>query len=331
MHEASPWPTTFERIPDEDWTQAPIEELAAKYDTVEQHGWYRNLDPTVEALAEELSPGEILLDYSGGTGILACRLLAALGGRNVGIVIADASPKFLRLALEKLGREERLAFRLLRYLKSDRRLQLVTEVLGDELLARGVDAIASTNAIHLYYDLTDTLASWKRVLKPGGKAFIQSGNIGLPHLPEGAWIIDATVEAIHSAALARVASDPAFRAYRAVLEDPDRLAAYDALRRKVFLPVRPLETYLEALRAAGFTNLDVHHRTFEAQVSDWRDFLSAYHEGVLGWVGGVAKIEGREPTPEALNDRQALIAQAMNDTFSGRASFQAVWTYVTAG
>ena len=46
--------------------------------------------------------------------------------------------------------------------------------------AHGVDAISSTNAIHLYYDLEDTLRSWTRVLKPGASCFVQSGNIGNP-------------------------------------------------------------------------------------------------------------------------------------------------------
>ena len=325
------WPADFRRVPADDWVSSPIEDLAAKYDTVEQHGWYRNLDPTVAALLAELAPGSILLDYSGGTGILAARLLHALPELPFGILIADASPKFLRLALEKLGKEERVAFRLLHYLKAERRLETVTEVLSAGLLARGVDTITSTNAIHLYYDLEETLTSWRQVLKAGGRAFIQSGNIGLPRLPAGAWIIDATVEAIHHAAVARVESDVAFRPYRAVIRDPERLAAYTALRRKIFLPVRPLDFYLGALRAAGFNRLEVEHRSLDAAVDDWRDFLSAYHEGVLGWVGGVARIESREPPPEALVDRHSLLALAMNDVFAGRQSFQAVWTYITAG
>ena len=44
------WPKDFMRIPDEDWTKTALEELAMKYDTVEEHGWYDNLEPTVEEL-----------------------------------------------------------------------------------------------------------------------------------------------------------------------------------------------------------------------------------------------------------------------------------------
>lgn len=45
------------------------------YDTVENHGSYSNLDYTVEQIGEYVRKGDILIDYSGGTGILAKRLL----------------------------------------------------------------------------------------------------------------------------------------------------------------------------------------------------------------------------------------------------------------
>ena len=75
------------------------------YDTVENHGSYSNLDYTVEQIGEYVRKGDILIDYSGGTGILAKRLLDRLGSKEVGIVIVDSSPKFLRLALEKFRDE----------------------------------------------------------------------------------------------------------------------------------------------------------------------------------------------------------------------------------
>ena len=180
----SGWPDGFDRIPDSDWVQLPVEELALKYDTVEDHGWYRNLDRTVAGIADWAQPGHLLVDYSGGTGILASRLLEEAAQRRFGILIVDSSPKFLRLALEKLRRHERVAFRLIRYLKPEKRLQLMQEVLGSTLLERKLDGLVSTNAIHLYYGLENTLRSWAEVLRPGGRVFIQSGNIGLPYLPQ---------------------------------------------------------------------------------------------------------------------------------------------------
>jgi SAM-dependent methyltransferase len=324
------WPEGFERVPEEDWVHAPTEALALKYDTVQDHGWYRNLDRTVEQLAAELGPGDLLLDYSGGTGILAGRLLEEVEERRFGLLIVDSSPKFLRVALEKLGGHERVGFRLVRYLREERRLQLVEEVVGPALAERGVDAVVSTNAVHLYYDLEDTLRSWHALLRPGRRAFVQSGNIGVPGLAEDTWIIDETVEAIQAAAVELVRTSDEWIEYRAGLDDAARTATYDDLRRRFFLPVRPLAYYVDALEAAGFTVDDVGHRTVEAHVDQWYEFLATYHEGVLGWVGGSERVEGSPPSDPAVEDRLRLLRAAMSVVFRDRPSFSACWTYITA-
>ncbi len=69
------WPDGFARIPDEPWATSPLETLALKYDSVEDHGWYQNLEPTLDQLQAFLQPEQLLVDYSGGTGILIDRLL----------------------------------------------------------------------------------------------------------------------------------------------------------------------------------------------------------------------------------------------------------------
>ena len=326
----SPWPQGFARIPEEGWVDQPVEELARSYDSVEDHGWYRNLDRTVTDLDGWLQPDHILLDYSGGTGILAARLLEEATVRGFGMLIADSSPKFLRLALEKLQRSERVAFRRIHYLKEEKRLQFLHEILPSPLSPHGVDAIVSTNAIHLYYDLAETLDAWHRVLKPGGRVFIQSGNIGIPYMPAGSWIIDETVAAIHRQAIEIVGEEDRWAAYRDGLKNADRMARYDELRGKFFLPVRPIDHYLGALEGAGFRIVEVTHLPIEAHVDQWFEFLRTYHEGVLGWVGGSPRIEGAEPTEAAIDDRVELIRQSMDRIFEGRNSFQALWTYVNA-
>jgi ubiquinone/menaquinone biosynthesis C-methylase UbiE len=306
-----------------------LEALALNYDTVENHGWYSNLDHTVEQIGEYARKGDILIDYSGGTGILAKRLLDRLGSKDVGIVIVDSSPKFLRLALEKFRGESRMAFRHIRFIRDERRLERVDEVIGGELLERGVDGIVSTNAIHLYFDLSDTLRAWRRVLRPWGRVFIQSGNIRNPELPDDEWIIDETVEVIHSKAMEIVLEEQSFHPYRERLEDADYMSAHDALRKKYFLPVRPLEHYLDSLRTEGFDVASVRHRRIPARVSEWYDFLSVYHEGVLGWVGGAEKIVGGPASAEVIEDRLALMRLAMDRVFNDAFEFGASWTYVT--
>jgi SAM-dependent methyltransferase len=323
------WPPGFARVPDDQWVRRPPEALALTYDAVRDHGWYRNLDRTVADLARALRPDDILLDYSGGTGILAKRLLSELPDPSFGILIVDASPKFLRVALEKLGDDERVAFRLLRYLKDERRLQTVQEVLEPTLLERGVDVLSSTNAIHLYYDLDDTLRSWHTVLRRGGRILVQSGNIGVPDLPADTWIIDETVERVNQAALEIVRTDDRYEGYRAALADDARMASYDELRHTMFLPVRPLADYVEALERAGFDVVDIAHVPVEASLDEWADFLATYHEGVLGWLGGAERIEGVAATDEAVADRLRLLRESVARVF-GTPTFRAVWTYIEA-
>src|SRR5262249_61491497 len=133
----------------------------------ERQGWYKNVDATVEDLAQGLRPGDLLVDYSGGTGILLDRLKLRIFDRPIGMPMVDSSAKFLRVALEKFRDDPRVGLRLIRFLKDQKRLQYLDDVLGPELVERGVDTIASTNAIHLYSELPETLASWARSLRSG--------------------------------------------------------------------------------------------------------------------------------------------------------------------
>ena len=118
---SSQWPKDFSPIPNDDWTRTQIGELAEKYDTVEEHGWYDNLNPSVDQIAQHHSAEDIILDYSGGTGILTSRLLRTMGTETAHMLIVDSSPKFLRLSLEKFFTEEKVAFRLIKYLKDQKK------------------------------------------------------------------------------------------------------------------------------------------------------------------------------------------------------------------
>jgi SAM-dependent methyltransferase len=316
-----------ERIPDEDWVEQPVDAFGLHYDTVENHGWYRNLDLTVEQLAAGLQEGQILIDYSGGTGILLDRLRLRIFDRQVGMLIVDSSPKFLRVAVERFRSDERVAFRRLRYLKDERRLQYVDEVVPEGFAA---DALVSTNAIHLYDDLEHTLQAWARVLRPGAKVRINSGNLRNPRAGENEWIIDETVYVVHEVATGIVRTDDRYEAYRPALEDEERMRAYLAYRDRVFLAPRPLEHYVDALNASGFEVEEVTERTIEADVEEWYEFLAAYADAVLGWVGGSAKVDGAEAPEEAAADRLRLLHDSLAVIFGGRPTFNCCWTYLTA-
>ncbi len=325
-----PWPQDSPRIPVEGWITEPVTEFARRYDDVDAHGWYRNLDRTADQLAAHLREGDLLVDYSGGTGILEGRLFRRCPNLQAGILIVDASAKFLRLALEKFRFDPRVAFRLIRRDPDEQRLQLLDEVLPASLRARGVDALVSANAIHLYRDLPDLLGSWRRVLKPDGQVFIQSGNIQNPMAAPDLWIIDATVDAVARQAFDIVREDERYARHRPVLADSARMDRHEALRRKYFLPVRPLEHYRTALETAGFDVVEVSVEPIEARVDEWYEFLSVYHEGVLGWVGGVEKVEGRPASDPDVADRLAILREAMNRMFHGHETFLCGWTHVLA-
>ncbi len=326
---SSPWPPGFPRVPDEDWTKRPVEPRAAGYDQVETHGWYANLDPTVEDVVERLQDGAIAVDYSGGTGILIDRVLQKASETRFGIVNVDASAKFLRLALEKHRDAERVAFRRLHYLKDEGRLQLLHEVLDPALGDGGVDVLTSTNAIHLYHDLHDTLESWHRVLRPGGTALVQSGNIHREDRPADRWSIDATVDAVVDAAKDIVEEEPRYAHHRTILQDAERMEAHRDLRNRFFVPLRPLTFYLDALETAGFTIADVTHRPIPVDVAEWREFLRVYDEGFLGWIGGTERVEGHPASTEHLTHRGEVLDAAIARVFDGAEEFTAEWTYVT--
>jgi SAM-dependent methyltransferase len=324
------WPDGFERIPDEEWTRAPLSDAGLAYDHVDEHGWYDNLNPSVEQLAAHLQDGDLLVDYSGGTGILLDRLRLRIFGRAVGAIVVDASAKFLRVAQSKYNDDPLFAARLLRFIKEEKRLQALDEVLGPELMARGVDAIAAVNAIHLYPDLDEVASAWARALKPGGLVFINSGNLRNPNAKPGEWILDETVWVINDLAESLVRSDPAYAAYRPVLDDRERLHAHHAHRDRVFMQPRPLEHYTDALARNGLSVTDVSQATIVANVDEWFELMTAYHESVLGWVGGTKRVEGEEPSPEAVEDRLRIMRHAIDTIFGGRDSFKACWTYITA-
>ncbi len=324
-----PWPTDFARIPDAPWVDTAVDPFGLSYNRVGSHGWYKNLEPTVSQVLAALDEHRLLVDYSSGTGILTSRILARVR-YQVGILNVDASPKFLRVALENFRDDERVAFRLLRWLKDEKRLQGVDEVVSPELLDRGADILTSTNAVHLYYDLPETLRSWARVLRPGAPAFISSANMVNPHHRPGDWIIDGTVSRVNEIAAEVVDREPIFEEFRQTLHDPDRMASHTGLREKVFVPVRPLDTYLDALGDAGFKVLHVFDSTIFASVEEWYQLLTTYHEGVLSWAGGSQKVEGQPPSDSAVVKRLFLIRYCLEKLFDGQESFPCTWTYITS-
>jgi hypothetical protein len=108
------------------------------------------------------------------------------------------------------------------------------------------------------------------------------------------------------------------------------MTAHHAHRDRVFLQPRPLDYYTDALTRNGLTVTDVEETTIVANVTEWFELMTAYHEAVLGWVGGSKRIEGEAPSEDAVADRLAIMRHAIDTIFGDRETFKACWTYITA-
>ena len=99
------WPAGFERIPDEDWVErsrsTPSASTTTRSRTTAGTGTSTSRSSNSPATSRTAA---ILIDYSGGTGILLDRLLLRIFDRQVGVVIVDSSPKFLRVARRQVPR-----------------------------------------------------------------------------------------------------------------------------------------------------------------------------------------------------------------------------------
>lgn len=317
-----PWPCGFQRIlPGEAWTTAPIDNRAIRYNQVGLHGWYSNLDPTVEEILGLTKSGGVTFDFSGGTGLLEDRYLTQTQN---GVAIVDASPAYLRYALEKFKDDERVAFRLLKKLEGQVWQRL------DDVIDFPARVIASANAVHLYQDkdLLPIFQSWRARLEAGGYALIQSGNIQNPKMPDGHWLIDDTVRAIHQTAIEIVQEKERYAAYRSILTDP-RLRQYDAYRERTFPQLRSLDSYTASLREAEFSDLAVRETSITVDVGEWCDFLSTYADAIVGWAGGADKVDKTQPSDEAIVHQQELMKLSLDRIFKGRSTFQGFWTYIT--
>ena len=196
-----------------------------------------------------------------------------------------------------MGDEPRVAFRLLHQHDGEpRRLQGLDEAIGPVLGERGVDALVSTNAVHLYTELAETFRAWWRVLRPGGKVFVQSGDIRNPGGPPGRVVDQRGGREGARGRQGDCLEDPRYEPYRAVLADPE---PNGSIRRPLAggLPARSARRRrtASALAEAGFEVGDTITRTVDVGVLEWYEATSVYPD-LLAWVGGSPRVDGRQPT-----------------------------------
>jgi len=316
----------MDKIIDESFLKSDVTEFALGYDRVKNHTWYDNLNYLVDLSKEYFNDDDFIMDYSCGTGIFPERLLKS----NVScprILMMDSSPKYLKLSYDKFGSNYKFFFRLMKYLKEENRLQTIDESMGEDYKEL-LDGIICTNAIHLYPTISDTIKSWNKLLVKGGKLLINSGNIYNPLMGADTKLIDQTVNEISKLSFDIVKENPKYFKYIDLIEDFEYINKHNTLKDKYFLPIRPINFYTDEIIKNGFKIVEVKTIDVGAKVDEWFDFLKVYHEGVLGWIGGVNKITGVDPKENEVEDRIDIIKIALNKMFNNKNDFKACWNYI---
>jgi hypothetical protein len=161
---------------------------------------------------------------------------------------------------------------------------------------------------------------------------LRDGDIVLDYLGGTGILLDRARLRIFERQVGWLIVDASAKFLRVAVEkyyDDERMRAHAEQRDRVFLKPRPLQSYLDALGGAGLTVVDVCEKTIIADGQEWFELMTAYHDTVLGWVGGTKKLDGGEASPEALADRMAIMRKAMETIFDGRQTCNACWTYMT--
>ena len=202
-------------------------------------------------------------------GLLAARASAFLDrlklrifDRQVGLLIADSSPKFLRVAVDKFGEDPRVAFRLLRGQGGGR-----SSTRGGARPALGarVDRSPRRRDRSLHRPARDARVVGARAA--AGGVFIQSGHRNsTPARASG-----SSTRPCGRSTRWRWGSwrnDRGTPSTGPLLDDEGAPGGARGLSRRVFCRV-PLDYYLHGLEGAGFRVEDVTARTIEARVEDW--------------------------------------------------------------
>ena len=82
------------------------------------------------------------------------------------------------------------------------------------------------------------------------------------------------------------------------------------------------------MQGAGLRIEKVDRVVIEARTSKRLEFLTVYHDAILGWVGGDVNVDGGAPTAVAGGDRVLLRATAIPNVFDGTDRSDTVWAGV---
>jgi len=269
----------------------------AFHEAVTNSSWIKDILYELVALIQpRIRQNDVIVDFGAGTGTSAILLLKHF--QDIHLWLVDNSPSWLAKAYDLLNSYPNVDCFILE--KKGDRYATLAETIGEEM----VDHVVSANTVHLIPDIKEAFNGINLAIKNGGSFTFQTGNFMRKGRPNGALMIDDTVQSVHDIALNIVRTDSRFTVYRNQLDE--RLKNEESQRKFVFPDPRPIETYLDALKKVGFEYQNPLYIPVKIRYSDWLNFLRVkrLQAGILPEIGG------KEPSPKEEKDRDSLITMA---------------------
>ncbi len=306
----------------------PTSQGASQYhDAVVKASWHvDNIAVLISTTRKNIKKGSIVVDFGAGTGASALYFLKEIK-KDFTLWLTDNSPSWLGKSYEILHQKKNVAFFVLKKVKDN--YEMLHEVIGNQV----ADMVICANTVHLIPDVRRAFKGIYSTLKPEGVFAFQSGNIIRGGREKGLMMIDDSVIRVHDIAIQKIRKDAKLENYRKKLDQKIKI---NTPQRKIVFPnPRPVEFYLNELKAVGFKNPKISFKRIKVRYDDWFNFLKVrrLQAGILPEIGG------KEPTPREEKDRDNLISDSAKklfeelknkNPFSNKKTFTAEWTYIVA-
>ncbi|MDC0056366.1 class I SAM-dependent methyltransferase [Deltaproteobacteria bacterium] len=227
--------------------------------------WHRDsIAKLVQAAADRISDGDIVVDYGTGTGGSAIELLKVLDSQGIQItlVLVDPLPSWFSKAWELLHQRSDVEFRLSFDYDSKlgrKRFFTVTELLD----GRQANLILSSSTVHLIPSKTipSLIEELYAGLVPGGWFIWDSGDIDTPTRPVSSCLLHDPYRGVQVKAIASAEHQAALSSL------DDELQAQRILQKtgRIFPTPPKMNIITDAIDAVGFQS---EYTTLEVSMAD---------------------------------------------------------------